>query len=458
MPKAWPIHCFVSIRICRFLTWLSVVAGVCSSVCLAQDHPITLYLLGDEWFLRSLTATGLIQSFERRDGIRLQVSFKNDRAIMAELDQESPPNGTGPDIIVVRHRLLGALIARHQLLPIDSFLADSTLNDPGFHADQQLFDKWWKELSSYGGHVYGFPFTALTTYLCYRSDLLEDAANRREFRARYHRELTVPVSWQEYFQVAEFFNRPSDDFYGTYIQGKQGLALWYEWLSVVYAFGGSILDAPHGWEYGDIVVNSPQNVSATEQYLKLLRFSPPDTLTYGWSEAQTALQQGKVFMGLLWSDQTPFLEEPKVSKVSGKIGYALIPSMSGEPFSQLEGLTYLIPAQSQHSREAYKFLTWAMSQKVQVAQTLKGSSSVRKTTYDDPQVARLPYSSVFLASIPYGIPKPTVPESDQMTQAMVRGLSAIVSGRIPVERGLNMMALDIQRLLGGKARLRYPAK
>jgi len=413
---------------------------------------------GDEWFLRSLIATGLIQPFEQQYGIAIRIRFENDRAIMAELDQQSPPDDARPDIIVVRHRLLGALVARHQLLPIDSFLADSTLNDPGFHPHQQLFFKWWNELSSYKGRMYGFPFTALTTYLCYRKDLLGDAAAAHEFRTRYHRELTVPASWQEYLQVAEFFDRPGDHFYGTYIQGKQGLALWYEWLSVIYSFGGRILDSPHGWEYGDIVVNSPQNVAATNEYLKLIRFSPPDTLTYGWNEAQTALQQGNVFMGLLWSDQTPFLEDPKVSKVSGKIGYARIPSATGKPFSQLEGLTYLVPAKSRHPRQAYQFLSWALSQKVQVAQTLNGASSVRKTTYDDAQVARLPYSSVFLASEPYGIPKPTIPESDQISQAMVRGLGAIVKGDLLPQRGLDIMALDIQRLLGSKAKLRYPVK
>jgi len=61
-------------------------------------------------------------------------------------------------------------------------------------------------------------------------------------------------------------------------------------------------------------------------------------------------------MGLLWSDQAPLLEDPAVSKVAGKIGYSLIPSNTGEPFSQLEGLTYLIPTESKHPREAYKFL------------------------------------------------------------------------------------------------------
>ena len=85
-------------------------------------------------------------------------------------------------------------------------------------------------------------------------------------------------------------------------------------------------------------------------------------------------------MGLLWNDQVPFLEDPAVSKVAGKIGYALIPSNVGEPFSQLEGLIYLIVSKSKHTREAYKFLEFAMSQHVQEEQTLHGSSSIRKST------------------------------------------------------------------------------
>jgi multiple sugar transport system substrate-binding protein len=442
------IKAFCGLAIC-------IISLACTSF--AQTEPITIRIAGDEWFLRSLTTTGLIDSFERQSGIHVQVIFKNDRAIMGELDAASSADNNTPfDIIVVRHRLLGALIDKHQVQPIDSFLADPTLHDPGFRPEKQLFANWWKELSSYKDHIYGYPFTALTTFLCYRKDLIADPTNQRDFRARFHRKLRPPANWQEYMDLAQFFTRPEEHFYGTYMQGKQSLSLWYEWLNFIYSFGGNILDAPHGWQYGDIVVNSPQNVAATEQYLKLIAFSPPDTLSYGWNEAQSALQQGHVFMGLLWSDQAPFLEDPAVSKVSGKIGYALIPSLSGEPFSQLEGLTYLITAQSQHAREAYKFLEWVMSERVQVAQTLHGSSSVRKSTYEDQAVQNLPFTSVFLASVPIAKPKPTVPESDEMTQAAVNRLSEIVNHRCSAQQGLDQLALDLERILAGKARLRYP--
>ena len=420
--------------------------------------PITIRLAGDAWFLDSLTKTGMIAEFQQKTGIHVEVLHKNDHAVLSDLDHGPSSDEDTLDVIVVRHRLLGALVQKRQVREIDSFLADPATHDAGFVPREQLFTNWWLELSSYAGHTYGFPFTGLTTYLCYRKDLLNDPANQRDFKIRYHRKLTPPRTWPEYNEAAEFFTRPEQHFYGTYIQGKQGLALWYEWLNLAYSFGGNILDSKHGWEYGDIVVNSPQNVAATTEYLKLIAFSPPDTLHFGWGEAQSALQQGQVFMGLLWNDQAPFLEDPAVSKVAGKIGYARVPSNSGESLSQLEGLTYLIPTESKHAPEAYRFLEFALSREVQIRQTLDGGTSLRKSTYEDPSVKRLPYTSAFLAAVPAGKGKPTIPESPQITDAMVQRLSQIVRGEKMPRDGLDFLALDLQSILGKHARLRFPVQ
>jgi multiple sugar transport system substrate-binding protein len=437
---------------------LLLFAGLWVQLSCSTSQPVTLRLAGDEWFLDSLTKTGLIEGFEKQSGIRVEVLPKNDGAIMNGLDHGPTPTDPAMDVVVMRHRWLGALVQKGEVRPIDSLLADPGLQDAGFVPQRQLFQNWWQELSSYQNHIYGYPFTNLTTFLCYRKDLLEDPTQQRNFKARYHRQLKPPKTWQEYSQLAEFFNQPKNHFYGTYIQGKRGLALWYEWLNLIYSFGGNILDTQHGGEYGDIVVNSPQNVAATTQYVKLIAFSPPDTLHYGWGEALSALQQGQVFMGLLWNDQAPYLEDPRVSKVAGKIGYSLVPSNFPGPTSQLEGLTYLIPTESKHPREAYRFMAWAMSTEVQVQQTLHGSASARKSTYDDPRVQALPYTSTFLASVAIAKQKPTIPESARMTEAMERRVFEIVSGKVSPQTGLDGLALDLQPILGGKVKLRYPVR
>jgi multiple sugar transport system substrate-binding protein len=428
----------------------------------SEGRPITLRLAGDEWFLDSFTKTAMIEGFEKQNGVRVEVLHENDRSIMSDLDRGPIAGKGGLDVVVMRHRWLGALVQKGQFQTIDSLLADPALHDSSFVPQEQLFPNWWQELSTYEHRTYGYPFTGLTTLLCYRKDLVDDPANQRNFRARYHRELKPPAAWNEYLQVAEFFTRPNEHFYGTYIQGKKGLALWYEWLNLIYAFGGNILDTRHGWEYGDIVINSAQNVAATTEYLKLIAFSPPDTLNYGWGEAQSALQQGHVFMGLLWNDQAPYLENHKVSKVAGKIAYRLIPSNqppgSPQPFSQLEGLTFLIPTESKHPREAYRFIEQALSTQVQVQQTLNGSGSCRKSAYEDPQVSAIPYTSTFLASVPVAQEKPTIPESAPMTEAMEHRLSEIVTGKISPQAGLDGMAVDLAGILGAKTHLRYPIK
>ena len=431
------------------LTWLQVG-------CSKSPQPVTIRLAGDDWFLKSLTKTGLIPSYEAKTGVHVEVLDRNDRKIMADLDRGAAAGNAGYDIVVMRHRLLGALIQKHQIQPIDSLLADPSVHDASFQPQQQLFPNWWRDLSWYGDKIYGYSYTGLTAYLCYRKDLLDDPENKRKFKERYHREIAVPSNWKEYMQLAAFFTRPQEHFYGTYISGKQGLALWYEWLNLVYSFGGDILDTQHGWEYGDIVVNSPQNVAATEQYLRLIALSPPDTLNYGWNEAQAALQEGHAFMGLLWSDQAYLLEDAATSKVAGKIGYSLIPSNTSQRASQMEGLTYLIPTQSQHPKEAYRFVEWAMSDQVQVQQTLHGSSSIRTSVYEDPTVKEKPYTSVFLASVPIAKAKPTIPESSQMTEAAERRLSEIVTGKESPQSGLDKLALDLQNILGRKGKLRYP--
>jgi multiple sugar transport system substrate-binding protein len=438
-------------RLLALVILLSLQVG-----CSKKPQPLTIRLAGDEWFLKSLTKTGMIAAYERKTGERVEVLNRNDRTIMNDLTNGVTAESPAYDIVVMRHRLLGALVQRHEVQPIDPLLADPDVHDASFQPQQQLFPTWWRELSWYGDKIYGYPYTGLTAFLCYRKDLLDDPGNKRKFKARYHREIAVPSNWKEYMQLAEFFTRPDERFYGTYISGKQGLALWYEWLNFVYSFGGDILDTQHGWEYSDIVVNSPKNVAATRQYVKLIALSPPDTLTYGWNEAQAALQQERAFMGLLWSDQAYLLEDAATSKVAGKIGYSLIPSNTAQRSSQLEGLTYLIPTESWHPKEAYRFIEWAMSDQVQISQTLNGSSSIRKSVFEDPRVKDQPYTPAFLASVPIARAKPTVPESSQMTEAAERRLSEILTGKESAQSGLDKLALDLKNILGSRAKLRYP--
>jgi ABC-type glycerol-3-phosphate transport system substrate-binding protein len=93
---------------------------------------------------------------------------------------------------------------------------------------------------------------------------------------------------------------------------------------------------------------------------------------------------------------------------------------------------------------------------MQIQQTLKGGDSLRASTYDDPAVKTIPYTPAFIASIPIAIAKPTIPEATKIADATAQHISDILTGKDSPQDGLNKLALDIQKLLGGKAKLRYP--
>jgi multiple sugar transport system substrate-binding protein len=121
-------------------------------------------------------------------------------------------------------------------------------------------------------------------------------------------------------------------------------------------------------------------------------------------------------------------------------------------------LTYLIPTESKHPEQAYKFLEFAMSAQVQIEQTRKGGGSLRKSTYGDERIKQLPYTPAFLASLPVAEGKPTIPESPQMTDAMVARLSEIVNRKTSPQEGLDRLALDLKSILGNKSQLRFAVK
>src|SRR3546814_11823494 len=49
----------------------------------------------------------------------------------------------------------------------------------------------------------------------YRIDLFEDPKEQEAFKAKYGYDLAVPKTWKEYLDIAEFFQRPDQNLWGT---------------------------------------------------------------------------------------------------------------------------------------------------------------------------------------------------------------------------------------------------
>jgi multiple sugar transport system substrate-binding protein len=417
----------------------------------------TIRTIGES--LPPLEAMGKLKhKFEERTGIKVVIEqYEHSEAVNKVMLDLNSRRGRY-DFILQPHRELGRFVANGHLAPIEQFMNDPKLRDPDFKPEQVLYQGLWKEISWYEGKAYGYPFTALTMYLWYRKDLLADPEEQAGFKAKYGYDMQVPATWDQYRDLAEWFTRPDEGFYGTAIQGKRHEALWYEWLNFLYSFGGDMMDAKSGSECGPIIVNSPEAVASLDYYKGLVKYSPSDTLNYFWDDVMVAMQQGKAFEMIMWNDATYAVEDPSQSTVSGKMGFGLVPQGEGGKVGQVEGWTYLIPAYAKNKEAAFLFIQWMMEFDQQLEQHMNGGASSRPDVYAHPDVQKITYSKASMDTNAVAIAKPTIPESPEITEILVLELSNALAGNKTSQQALDDAALAMNKLLGDCAPLKYPVK
>jgi multiple sugar transport system substrate-binding protein len=403
------------------------------------------------------------KAYEAATGVSVEIVRRDHVGVLTDL--RGVPAQTY-DLLIVPSRLLGELVERAYIQPIDVFLGDASSYEPRlFDSTKDIYPSWWSQLSWYQGRAYGYPFQLCPISLWYREDLFNDEDESEAFEKQFGRPLSFPRSASELEQVAAFFHRPQEGLFGTVLAGRsRSLAL--EWLKYAAMFGARMLDAPNADAYGEVVVNSPQAVRATQFFLGLLRFSPPESRRYDETDAVRAYEARHVAVGIMRHELAFASPEINVERKIGGIGYAPAPIGPDGSARPIEGDTFLIPRQSSQPRDAFAFMQWALSQDAQVAQILNGGSSTRLSSFDDDRVTTLPrkfpslpFMQILLlprlASQSVSMLTPTIPEADQLLEAMQPDLVQIVAGEVAPKAGLDRIAVRLGQVLKGKARLRY---
>jgi len=436
--------------------------------------------------------------FERISGVKVEIEQYG----QAEVIEKEMADFVGKtriyDMILAPHRQLGTYVKNNWVLPLEQFMSNEKLKDPSFdiQGGAIIDDKYWHEVSWYQGKAYSLPFHFISMYLWYRYDVFEHPDEMAAFKRKYGYELpSPPVTMKEFYDTAEFFTRSkgamlagkklAQDVYGLTLMGKRHVSTWYDYLNLLYSFGGRDLEISTGSDYGKIVINSPAAVKALEEYKRLAKFSPPGMLSAGWDESQAAMQQDIAVMGLEWDDAVGAVENPKESLVAGKIAYSGVP-IAEEKICQIEGWNYHIPSSSKKPELAWLFVQWAMGTQVQKEQMARGGESAIRVVYDDPDVRAKPYAPTGLylktggrevlgireqgAKDGWGVPrrfleaknpktgdtsvtlvpKPTFPEQEELMQSILLAVSRTLSDEMTAKAALDETAKEFAKILEGK--------
>jgi multiple sugar transport system substrate-binding protein len=248
---------------------------------------------------------------------------------------------------------------------------DLTKYLPADQVDQlMLRDKF-----TINGRLVGVPQYYNFPMLFYRKDLLNNPAEQAAFKAKYGRDLTVPTSYEDMYQVAEFFNRPPN-LYGFFIGGVD----WSIFLDDTYFLYGL------GGNYGDLstrrlTLNSPEQKQAMNWLVKFTRFNPPGWETESFFDGDKLVQDGKVAMYQNWF----YIWKTFQQSAHDKIGMAPLAGRG----AHLGAFVATIPDAAPSPEAGAKFVQWMMGASYQKQQAIEtGDLPVRKDTLQDPDVRK----------------------------------------------------------------------
>ena len=237
--------------------------------------------------------------------------------------------------------------------------------------------------------VLGVPYHDGPECLIYRKDLFESPTEQAAYQSRFGAPLRAPQSWQEFHQIARFFQRPDQGLYGTtFAAFPDGHNTVYDFSLQLWTRGGELMD-----EAGHLMLNTTAAVEALSFYRAMLNDRSaihPKSREFDSVKSGLAFAAGQVAMMINWFGFASMAETIADSKVKGRVNIATIPhAQGGRPVSLSVYWVLGVGAGSPHRDVAYRFLRHCLSAKMDKLLTLEGGIGCRKSTWEDAEVNRV---------------------------------------------------------------------
>lgn len=300
-------------------------------------------------------------------------------------------------------------------------------------------------LSGDDGDLYGIPFYGESSFMMYRKDVFE----------KQGLEMPDRPTWDQVADLAAKVDGAEKGMQGICLRGLPGWGEMFGPLTtVVNTFGGTWFT--EDWE---AQVNAPEFTEAVTFYVDLVRkHGQPGAAQSGFTECLNAMSQSKVAM---WYDATSAagsLEDPNVSKVAGKVGYAQAPVKLTDASGWLWTWAWVMPKTTTKTDAAKEFMLWAGSKEYEelVGNELgwpRVPAGKRASTYEIPeyQEASAAFAEETLTAIeeadptdPGVQPRPTVgvqyvgiPEFQDLGTKVSQEIAAAIAGRGTVKEALD---------------------
>lgn len=378
-------------------------------------------------------------SFTKDTGITVNFTILPENELRDKVTQDVATKAGQYDVATIGAYEVPIWHKNGWLQELDSFADKDTSFDKA-----DLLEPIVQSLSGEDGKLYALPFYGESSFLMYNAEVMESEG------------IEVPErpTWQQVADIAAKVDGAKPGMKGICLRGLAGWGEVFAPLTtVVNTFGGTWFT--EDWE---AQVNAPEFTEATKFYVDLVRaYGEPGAAQAGFTECLNAMAQEKVAM---WYDATSAagsLEDPNVSKIAGKVGYAYAPVVKTQSAGWLWAWAWAMPRTTKNADAASKFMLWASSKEYEelVGAELgwpRVPAGKRASTYENPDYkeAAAAFGDITLKAIeeadptnPGVQPRPTVgvqfvaiPEFQDLGTKVAQQVSAAIAGKTSVEAAL----------------------
>lgn len=379
-------------------------------------------------------------SFTKDTGIKVKYTILPENELRDKVTQDIATKAGQYDVATIGAYEVPIWSKNNWLTDLTSYADKDTKFDKG-----DLIKPIVQAMTGADGKLYALPFYGESSFLMYRKDILKTKG------------ITMPEkpTWDQVAQIAAKVDGAQPGMKGICLRGLPGWGEQFAPLTtVVNTFGGTWFDKD--WTPQ---VNAAPFEAAVNFYVNLIKaHGEPGAAQAGFTECLNAMSQNKVAM---WYDATSAagsLEDPKVSKVAGKVGYAFAPTKVTDSSGWLWSWAWAMPKTTKKADAASKFMLWASGKDYEnlVGKKLgwaRVPAGKRESTYTNPDYAKAAeaFGQITLQAIeaakpddPGVQPRPTVgvqyvaiPEFQDLGTKVSQDIAAAIAGRGTVKEALD---------------------
>lgn len=383
-----------------------------------------------------------ISKFEQETGINVEIIYKNNHfELDKKLKMDFEADTDNYDVISNHSSFFSQYV--EYLEPLDEYFSYEDLKD------------YLPRLLTAGnkdGNLYIIPRHADISCLHYRTDLFEDPQIKQMFFKQYKRQLTVPETWDEFYEVAMFFGK-FEGLYGTQFAGKEE-ALTGRFYEILLSNGGEFID-----ENGNAAFNSRAGVKTIQMLKDLYQAGamPEDMLNYLWDDLAKNWKNGKIAIATEWYSYYSYFQNEETSQIAGKFDFARQPVGDAGIHSGWIGIHgFSIPRNSENKEEAAQLIKFLTNEDNAYLEGIIGYLPVRSSVWDK-LINEAKYSPDPLAKKRLELAKtqfsedsftpPLVAEWIPASNILFPTLQKIILGELDPKEGLNLAAKQVDDLL-----------